>query len=175
MSQVTFLAQLGLLLLFGRVLGEVMQRLGQPAVMGQLLAGLILGPSFFGFLWPQAQHALFPRTPEQKGMLDSVSQLGVLMLLLLTGMNGFKTGSSYWAPGHHLVHRWCYHTLQLRFCPRSGVAGFGSSETRAAPHHIALSWYRAIHFVRENRGHGGARDEFHAPKPRTDHHRFRHY
>jgi Kef-type K+ transport system membrane component KefB len=86
MSEITFLAELGLLLLFGRILSEVMQRLGQPAVMGQLLAGLILGPSVFGFLWPQAQHALFPRTPEQKGMIDSVSQLGVLMLLLLTGM-----------------------------------------------------------------------------------------
>src|SRR5690242_3732058 len=48
-------AQVVLLLVVGRLLGEVMQRLGQPALMGQLLAGLVLGPSLFGWLWPAAQ------------------------------------------------------------------------------------------------------------------------
>ncbi len=81
-----FLGQILFLLLVGRLLGEVMQRLRQPAVMGQLLAGIVLGPSVLGAIWPQAQHALFPADPEQKKMLDAVSQLGVLMLLLLTGM-----------------------------------------------------------------------------------------
>ena len=38
------------LLIVGRVLGEGMQRLGQPALIGPLLAGLILGPSLFGWL-----------------------------------------------------------------------------------------------------------------------------
>ena len=81
-----FLGQILLLLLVGRLLGEGMQRLGQPAVMGQLLAGVFLGPSLLGAFWPAGQHALFPSDPEQKKMLDAVSQLGVLMLLLLTGM-----------------------------------------------------------------------------------------
>jgi Kef-type K+ transport system membrane component KefB len=63
-----------------------MQRLGQPAVMGQLIAGMALGPSVLGALWPDLQHAIFPKTPEQKSMIDAVSQLGILMLLLLTGM-----------------------------------------------------------------------------------------
>jgi Kef-type K+ transport system membrane component KefB/nucleotide-binding universal stress UspA family protein len=54
--------------------------------MGQLLAGLLLGPSVFGILWPDAQHALFPSTPEQKSMVDAISQFGILLLLLLTGM-----------------------------------------------------------------------------------------
>ena len=39
---------------------------GQPAVMGQLIAGLLLGPSLFGLLLPDLQHALFPKSPEQK-------------------------------------------------------------------------------------------------------------
>ena len=39
-----------------------------------------------GALWPEAQHALFPPSREQKSMIDAVSQLGILMLLLLTGM-----------------------------------------------------------------------------------------
>ena len=85
-SEVIFIAELGLLLLVGRLMGEAAQRIGQPAVMGQLIGGLLLGPSFFGLLWPSAQHALFPGTPEQKSMIDAVSQLGILMLLLLTGM-----------------------------------------------------------------------------------------
>src|SRR5262245_38612801 len=85
-SEAMFLAQIVLLLLFGRVCGEIMQRLGQPAVMGQLLAGIILGPSVFGTIWPQAQQAIFPDVREQKAMVEAVSDLGILMLLLLTGM-----------------------------------------------------------------------------------------
>ncbi|MFZ0423598.1 MAG: cation:proton antiporter [Xanthobacteraceae bacterium] len=85
-SDVIFIAELGLLLLVGRLMGEAAQRIGQPAVMGQLIGGLILGPSLFGSVWPSAQHALFPMAPAQKSMIDAIGQLGVLMLLLLTGM-----------------------------------------------------------------------------------------
>jgi Kef-type K+ transport system membrane component KefB len=85
-SEVVFLAQIILLLVAGRALGEAMLRIGQPAVMGQLIAGLLLGPSVLGEFWPELQHAIFPPGREQKAMLDAVSQLGILMLLLLTGM-----------------------------------------------------------------------------------------
>jgi Kef-type K+ transport system membrane component KefB/nucleotide-binding universal stress UspA family protein len=85
-SAAIFFAQVGVLLLVGRALGELMQRFGQPEVMGQLLGGLLLGPSLLGLISPHLQHALFPPTAEQKGMLDAVSQLGILLLLLLTGM-----------------------------------------------------------------------------------------
>src|SRR3954453_6407079 len=87
-SEVVFLSQIIVLLLVGRLMGEAIQRIGQPAVMGQLLAGLLLGPSILGALWPEAQQTLFPPSREQKSMIDAVSQLGILMLLLLllTGM-----------------------------------------------------------------------------------------
>jgi Kef-type K+ transport system membrane component KefB/nucleotide-binding universal stress UspA family protein len=85
-STALFVAELGALLLVGRLMGEAAQRIGQPPVMGQLVGGLLLGPSVFGLLWPDAQHALFPAALEQKSMLNGVSQLGILMLLLLTGM-----------------------------------------------------------------------------------------
>jgi Kef-type K+ transport system membrane component KefB/nucleotide-binding universal stress UspA family protein len=85
-SEAVFIAQIVLLLVCGRLLGEGMQRIGQPAVMGQLIAGILLGPSVLGALWPDLQHALFPSSREQKSMIDAVSQLGILMLLLLTGM-----------------------------------------------------------------------------------------
>jgi Kef-type K+ transport system membrane component KefB/nucleotide-binding universal stress UspA family protein len=79
-------AEILLLLVVGRLLGEGMQRIGQPALMGTLLAGIVLGPSLFGWVWPQAQHFLFPRDEMQKGMIDGLSQVGILLLLLLTGM-----------------------------------------------------------------------------------------
>src|SRR5258706_674842 len=85
-SDTLFLVQIVVLIFFGRLMGELMQRIGQPAVMGQLLAGLLLGPSVLGTLWRAGQHAFFPPSHEQKSMLDAVSQLGILMLLLLTGM-----------------------------------------------------------------------------------------
>jgi Kef-type K+ transport system membrane component KefB/nucleotide-binding universal stress UspA family protein len=85
-SELIFVAQIAMLLLVGRLLGEAMLRLKQPAVMGQLIAGLMLGPSLLGALFPDFQHALFPAAKEQKAMLDALSQFGILMLLLLTGM-----------------------------------------------------------------------------------------
>ena len=85
-SEALFLAQIVLLLLVGRLMGEAMQRIGQPAVLGQLIAGILLGPSVFGAIWPQAQRAVFSANPQQQSMIDAVSQLGILMLLLLTGM-----------------------------------------------------------------------------------------
>jgi Kef-type K+ transport system membrane component KefB/nucleotide-binding universal stress UspA family protein len=85
-SDVIFLAQLITLMVVGRLLGELMNRIGQPSVMGMLLGGVMLGPSVLGALWPDLQHAAFPSTPEQKAMLDGISQFGILLLLLLTGM-----------------------------------------------------------------------------------------
>ncbi|WP_395018494.1 cation:proton antiporter [Dongia sp.] len=81
-----FVTEVLILVVAGRLLGEAMQRLGQPSVMGHLLAGVVLGPSVFGALWPEAQQALFPSEAAQKGMIDAVGQVGVLMLLLLAGM-----------------------------------------------------------------------------------------
>ncbi len=81
-----FAAELILLLLTGRLLGEAMNRLGQPALFGQLIAGVVLGPSVFGLLWPEGRHLLFPDNKTLKTMIDAISQIGILLLLLLTGM-----------------------------------------------------------------------------------------
>ena len=81
-----FFAQVLLLIAVGRLLGEWMQRIGQPAVIGQLLAGIILGPSVFGAIWPAGQQAIFPPNLSDRQMLNAVSDIGVLLLLLLTGM-----------------------------------------------------------------------------------------
>jgi Kef-type K+ transport system membrane component KefB/nucleotide-binding universal stress UspA family protein len=85
-SEVIFVAQLLTFLVVGRLLGEAMQRIGQPSVMGQLLAGILLGPSVLGALFPGVEHWLFPSSEGQKAMIDAVAQFGILLLLLLTGM-----------------------------------------------------------------------------------------
>src|SRR5260370_15581668 len=72
-----FLSEIIVLLVCGRLLGEAMQRIGQPAVMGQLIAGILLGPSVLGALWPDLQQSLFPHSRQQKSMIDAVSQLGI--------------------------------------------------------------------------------------------------
>jgi Kef-type K+ transport system membrane component KefB/nucleotide-binding universal stress UspA family protein len=86
-SEATFIAAIVVILLASRLLGEAAQRFGQPAVIGQLAAGVLLGPSVFGLVWPQAQQAVFPHDPAQRAMLDAIAQFGVLLLLLLTGMD----------------------------------------------------------------------------------------
>src|SRR6516225_11534800 len=54
--------------------------------MGQILPGVLPGPSVLGTIAPAAFHVLFPDGATQKAMLDAVAQLGILLLLLLTGM-----------------------------------------------------------------------------------------
>jgi Kef-type K+ transport system membrane component KefB/nucleotide-binding universal stress UspA family protein len=81
-----FATELILLLFFGRLIGEGMRRIGQPAIFGQLLAGVLLGPSIFGAIMPELHRLVFPGTPTLKAMIDALSQTGILLLLLLTGM-----------------------------------------------------------------------------------------
>jgi len=85
-TAITFLTEIVLMVVVGRLLGELMLRIRQPEVLGQLLAGILIGPTVLGNVWPAAHHLIFPDTPELKKMLDAVSQLGILMLLLLAGM-----------------------------------------------------------------------------------------
>ena len=85
-SEAIFLTQIIVLALLARILGEVMHRIGQPSVMGALLAGLLLGPSVLGVVAPELQKALFLDSAAQKALLDGLSRIGVLMLLLLAGM-----------------------------------------------------------------------------------------
>lgn len=85
-TTVIFIAEIVLMLVVGRLLGELMLRIRQPEVLGQLIAGILIGPTILGNFWPGAHQLIFPDTPELKKMIEGVSQVGVLMLLLLAGM-----------------------------------------------------------------------------------------
>lgn len=77
--------QLFLLLLTARGLGELAQRVDLPAVVGELLAGIVLGPSLFGALAPDLFTTIFPQLAGPYHLIEVVSWFGLLMLLIVTG------------------------------------------------------------------------------------------
>lgn len=81
-----FLAQLFVLLLCARGLGELFRRWKQPALTAELLVGVVLGPTLLGRFMPGLHAALFPPNALQQSMLETVAWLGVLFLLLDTGL-----------------------------------------------------------------------------------------
>ncbi len=81
-----FLAQLFVLLFCARGLGELFRRWKQPALTAELLVGIVLGPTLLGRFLPGFHAALFPPDAIQQSMLETVAWLGVLFLLLDTGL-----------------------------------------------------------------------------------------
>jgi len=81
-----FLIQFTLLFVAARVLGDVMKRLGQATVIGELLAGILLGPSLLGHVAPAAYRLLFPPDPLADHLLEAVAWIGLILLLLYTGL-----------------------------------------------------------------------------------------
>lgn len=78
------LAQIAAVLLVSRLIGVVMGWLGQPMVIAEMIAGIALGPSLFGRLWPGAFNALFPAAT--LGTLKTLSQLGLVLFMFLVGL-----------------------------------------------------------------------------------------
>ncbi len=79
-----FFLQLCVILIACRVIGKLGQRLlGQPQVVGEMIAGVVLGPSLLGLFFPVIQNAIFPL--ETKSVLYAGSQLGVGLYMFLVG------------------------------------------------------------------------------------------
>ncbi|HXR25530.1 MAG TPA: cation:proton antiporter [Candidatus Binataceae bacterium] len=81
-----FLIQLTLLFVIARALADVMKRLGQATVIGELLAGIVLGPTLLGHFAPGLHAMLFPPDVLADHLLEAVAWIGVIMLLLYTGL-----------------------------------------------------------------------------------------
>jgi len=80
-----FFLQLAVIIFACRVVGWAGQKfLAQPQVVGEMIAGVILGPSLIGLLWPDAQAALFPK--ETKNVLYAGAQLGVALYMFMVGL-----------------------------------------------------------------------------------------
>ena len=78
------LIQLVVILLVVRVVGWLFARLHQPTVIGEILAGILLGPSLLGAVWPEAMETLFP--VHSLGNLELLSQFGLILFMFTIGM-----------------------------------------------------------------------------------------
>lgn len=80
---VYFFLQAAVIILVCRWVGRLAQKMGQPQVVGEMIAGVTLGPSLLGLVWPQGQTMLFPR--ESLDMLYVGGQMGVGLYMFLVG------------------------------------------------------------------------------------------
>lgn len=78
------LLQIVTIIFIARIFGFIMARFGQPAVIGEILAGIFLGPSFLGLYFPEYSNFLFPA--KSLGNLQFLSQIGLILFMFVVGM-----------------------------------------------------------------------------------------
>jgi len=76
--------QIGVVIVAARVVGALFRRIGQPQVVGEMVAGLMLGPSLLGWAAPGVSAALFPA--DSLALLGALSQVGLLLFMFLVGL-----------------------------------------------------------------------------------------
>jgi len=84
---IVFTVEIGLMLASGIFCGYLMRRLHQPAVLGEMLGGIILGPTIFGALFPEWQSLLFPTSGTIAAARDGTIKLGMLFFLFMVGLD----------------------------------------------------------------------------------------
>ena len=78
------LAQITTIIIFARFFGWICKKIGQPSVIGEIAAGIILGPSLIGTYFPEFSSTLFP--VESLGNLQFLSQIGLILFMFVIGM-----------------------------------------------------------------------------------------
>ncbi|MEZ7515555.1 cation:proton antiporter domain-containing protein [Flavobacterium frigidarium] len=78
------LAQIVTIILVARLFGWIFKKIGQPTVIGEIIAGIVLGPSLVGMYFPEFSAALFP--VESLGNLKFLSQIGLILFMFVIGM-----------------------------------------------------------------------------------------
>lgn len=81
-----FLIIVSLILIVARVLGEVCRKFKQPVVVGEILAGIIIGPSLLGSAFPHMFEEIFVSQPRAYGAFDGLANLGVILLMFVAGI-----------------------------------------------------------------------------------------
>src|SRR5439155_15938519 len=80
----TLVLQIAVILAVCRLVGTLFQKIQQPRVVGEMFAGIMLGPSLLGWIAPQLSAYLFP--PTSLGFLNALSQVGVVIFMFLVGL-----------------------------------------------------------------------------------------
>ncbi|MEO8517514.1 MAG: cation:proton antiporter [Flavobacterium sp.] len=78
------LAQIITIIIIARFFGWIFKKIGQPSVIGEIIAGIFLGPSVIGLYFPHFSSALFPT--ESLGNLQFLSQIGLILFMFVIGM-----------------------------------------------------------------------------------------
>jgi Kef-type K+ transport system membrane component KefB len=78
------LVQIITIVIAARIFGWIFRKIGQPTVIGEIIAGIVLGPSLFGLYFPDFKDALFPL--ESLGNLQVLSQVGLIFFMFVIGM-----------------------------------------------------------------------------------------
>jgi Kef-type K+ transport system membrane component KefB len=85
LNLVTLMFQLAVILAVSRGVAMLFRRLRQPQVIGEMVGGILLGPSFLGWLAPALSHSLFPLS--SLAYLNALSQLGLVLFMFLIGLS----------------------------------------------------------------------------------------
>ncbi|WP_026950509.1 cation:proton antiporter [Algoriphagus mannitolivorans] len=83
---INLLLQLAAMLIMARIFAEIARKLKQPAVVGEIIAGIIMGPTILGYLAPDFQMGLFHSHEMTNIALDGVVQISVVLLLFIAGI-----------------------------------------------------------------------------------------
>ena len=115
--EVLILLQITVMLAFALIFGGLMKRLHQPAVLGEILGGIILGPTILGALAPALQSVLFPVSGESSRILYSVAYLGLIAFVFIAGLEVDLTCIRRRGKKHYdNQHLWRHPSLCFRFC-----------------------------------------------------------
>ncbi|MCE9538984.1 MAG: cation:proton antiporter, partial [Bacteroidetes bacterium] len=83
---VILLASIGGILILARIFSELGKKIKMPLVMGEILLGIILGPTVFGTISPELCNYIFPKSGAAQVAMDGITSLAVVMLLFVAGM-----------------------------------------------------------------------------------------
>lgn len=84
LNLIRLVIQIGVVLAVSRLVGALFRKIGQPQVVGEMVAGILLGPSLLGWAAPALSNLLFPAA--SLGYLNALSQVGLVLFMFLIGV-----------------------------------------------------------------------------------------
>jgi len=130
---VQFFLQIAVILLFCRIVGSIAARFGQPQVVAEMIAGVLLGPSLFGLFFPSLQQWIFPwdisqTTRDTQSYLFPASQLGLALYMFIVGME-FRVD---------IVHKHLKSSIAVSFAGMAAPFALGAGLAWVFYHHTSL-------------------------------------